>query len=41
MAHDWCGNPQVGSPSLCCFSEGDRSVHGSVEPLDEKVGQEE
>lgn len=36
MAHDWRGNSQVGSPTLCCFSESDRTVRGSVEPLDGK-----
>lgn len=37
MAQGWRGNSQVGSPTLCCFSESDRSVQGSVEPLDRKV----
>jgi len=40
-AHEWWSNPQLGNPTLCCFSESERSVQGSVVPLDKKVGQEE
>jgi len=33
-------NSQVGTPTLCCFSESD-TVQGSVEPLDKEVDRKE
>jgi hypothetical protein len=32
---------RLGVRSFAFFSESDRSVQGSVEPLDEKIGREE